>query len=251
MQILRVSTCPTSTFLRKDASKQPSHLHQGSRPTFREAPPTFSTESNRHLAPQNLDCPSCREDVRMIAEFSDAMSCHASPSFSMSSQSVGRSLSERPKEKREKRKYRCRKRSPATIERAKTVRRDKANARERRRMNSLNDALELLRSMIPSLPDEPKMTKIETLRKAQEYISQLSMLASSSPSSSSSEEATPYFSSLPCSEASSVDPTPYTSPSFPPPQHAYAQPAMMPCHDFYYHSYPSHDYGDKKIFGSN
>ncbi|KIH56994.1 Helix-loop-helix DNA-binding domain protein, partial [Ancylostoma duodenale] len=69
--------------------------------------------------------------------------------------------------KREKRKYRCRKRSPATIERARIVRRDKANARERRRMNSLNDALEHLRTILPSVPDEPKMTKIETLRVAQ------------------------------------------------------------------------------------
>ncbi|KJH52233.1 Helix-loop-helix DNA-binding domain protein [Dictyocaulus viviparus] len=69
--------------------------------------------------------------------------------------------------RREKRKYRCRKRSPATIERARVVRRDKANARERRRMNNLNDALEHLRTLLPSVPDEPKMTKIETLRVAQ------------------------------------------------------------------------------------
>ncbi|VDO74894.1 unnamed protein product [Heligmosomoides polygyrus] len=80
--------------------------------------------------------------------------------------------------KREKRKYRCRKRSPATIERARIVRRDKvssppssANARERRRMNSLNDALEHLRTLLPSVPEEPKMTKIETLRVAQGYAS--------------------------------------------------------------------------------
>ncbi|PAV61545.1 hypothetical protein WR25_09868 [Diploscapter pachys] len=86
--------------------------------------------------------------------------------------------------KREKRKYRCRKRSPATIERARTMRRDKANARERRRMNSLNDALELLRSMLPTLPDEPKMTKIETLRKAQDYIQTLYQLTSLASDSS-------------------------------------------------------------------
>ena len=34
-------------------------------------------------------------------------------------------------------------------------------------MNSLNDALEQLRNILPQLPDEPKMTKIETLRVAQ------------------------------------------------------------------------------------
>ncbi|CAI4227168.1 unnamed protein product [Auanema sp. JU1783] len=83
-----------------------------------------------------------------------------------------------PEMKREKRRYRCRKRSPATIERARVVRRDKANARERRRMNSLNDALEHLRTILPQLPDEPKMTKIETLRVAQGYIRYLSSILS-------------------------------------------------------------------------
>ncbi|VDO79146.1 unnamed protein product [Haemonchus placei] len=51
------------------------------------------------------------------------------------------------------------------------IRRDKANARERRRMNSLNDALEHLRTLLPTEPEEPKMTKIETLRVAQGYVS--------------------------------------------------------------------------------
>jgi hypothetical protein len=74
---------------------------------------------------------------------------------------------------KKKRKYRCRPRSPETIVRAKRVRRSKANARERRRMHSLNDALELLRRVLPQLPDEPRMTKIETLRMAHNYISLL------------------------------------------------------------------------------
>uniref|UniRef100_A0A8R1HL96 BHLH domain-containing protein n=2 Tax=Caenorhabditis japonica TaxID=281687 RepID=A0A8R1HL96_CAEJA len=123
-------------------------------------------------------------------------------------------------EKRQKRKYRCRKRSPATIERAKTVRRDKANARERRRMNSLNDALEHLRTILPALPDEPKMTKIETLKKAQEYIASLAyQLSSSSPDP---DHPSPVFSTNCCENAScgccsSVQSTPFQSPSFPPP----------------------------------
>lgn len=62
--------------------------------------------------------------------------------------------------RREKRKYRCRVRSPETVFRAKRVRRSKANERERRRMHSLNDALEQLRKALPQLPDEPKLTKI-------------------------------------------------------------------------------------------
>lgn len=62
--------------------------------------------------------------------------------------------------KRTKRKYRCRVRSPETIRRTKQIRRSKANARERRRMHNLNEALEKLRRTLPQLPDEPKLTKI-------------------------------------------------------------------------------------------
>ncbi|KAE9419976.1 hypothetical protein Angca_005780, partial [Angiostrongylus cantonensis] len=97
--------------------------------------------------------------------------------------------------KREKRKYRCRKRSPATIERARAVRRDKANARERRRMNNLNDALEHLRMLLPSVPDEPKMTKIETLRVAQGYITFLSSILADADGYRPPLEITPYMSS--------------------------------------------------------
>uniref|UniRef100_A0A0M3I2N5 BHLH domain-containing protein n=1 Tax=Ascaris lumbricoides TaxID=6252 RepID=A0A0M3I2N5_ASCLU len=81
--------------------------------------------------------------------------------------------------RREKRKYRCRVRSPETVFRAKRVRRSKANERERRRMHSLNDALEQLRKALPQLPDEPKLTKIETLRLANNYIYALAQVLKS------------------------------------------------------------------------
>ncbi|KAL3994799.1 Helix-loop-helix DNA-binding domain family protein [Acanthocheilonema viteae] len=81
--------------------------------------------------------------------------------------------------KRTKRKYRCRVRSPETIRRTKQIRRSKANARERRRMHNLNEALEKLRRTLPQLPDEPKLTKIETLRMANNYIYALRQILSS------------------------------------------------------------------------
>ncbi|VDM19080.1 unnamed protein product [Wuchereria bancrofti] len=81
--------------------------------------------------------------------------------------------------KRTKRKYRCRVRSPETIRRTKQIRRSKANARERRRMHNLNEALEKLRRILPQLPDEPKLTKIETLRMANKYIYALRQILSS------------------------------------------------------------------------
>uniref|UniRef100_A0A4W5NZ50 Neurogenin 3 n=1 Tax=Hucho hucho TaxID=62062 RepID=A0A4W5NZ50_9TELE len=49
-------------------------------------------------------------------------------------------------------------------------RRTKANDRERHRMHNLNSALDLLRSILPALPDDAQLTKIETLRFAHNYI---------------------------------------------------------------------------------
>lgn len=49
-------------------------------------------------------------------------------------------------------------------------RRIKANDRERHRMHNLNSALDALRSILPVLPEDTKLTKIETLRFAHNYI---------------------------------------------------------------------------------
>ena len=55
-------------------------------------------------------------------------------------------------------------------------RRNMANARERRRMNGLNDAFERLREVVPNVNSEQKMSKIETLLVAQTYIKALAKL---------------------------------------------------------------------------
>ncbi|KAL3284933.1 hypothetical protein HHI36_019065 [Cryptolaemus montrouzieri] len=52
-------------------------------------------------------------------------------------------------------------------------RRIAANARERRRMNGLNEAFDRLRQVIPSLDEEHKLSKFETLQMAQTYIAAL------------------------------------------------------------------------------
>lgn len=59
--------------------------------------------------------------------------------------------------------------SPSTLKK----RRLAANARERRRMNGLNEAFDRLREVIPSLDAEHKLSKFETLQMAQNYISSL------------------------------------------------------------------------------
>jgi len=62
--------------------------------------------------------------------------------------------------------------SPAGVEVMKK-RRLAANARERRRMNSLNDAFDRLRDVVPSLGNDRKLSKFETLQMAQTYIAAL------------------------------------------------------------------------------
>ena len=53
------------------------------------------------------------------------------------------------------------------------VRRLKANARERNRMHGLNDALDVLRKHVPCYSKTQKLSKIETLRLARNYIAAL------------------------------------------------------------------------------
>ena len=71
-------------------------------------------------------------------------------------------------------KSRTRARSPTVVVRIKKNRRLKANDRERNRMHMLNKALEKLRKVLPAFPDDTKLTKIETLRFAHNYIWALS-----------------------------------------------------------------------------
>ncbi len=51
-----------------------------------------------------------------------------------------------------------------------------ANARERRRMDSLNVAFDRLRQVVPSLSNDRQLSKYETLQMAQSYISALTEL---------------------------------------------------------------------------
>jgi hypothetical protein len=68
------------------------------------------------------------------------------------------------------RKSRNRAVSPEVLIKVKKTRRLKANDRERNRMHNLNSALDHLRCILPTYPDDAKLTKIETLRFAHNYI---------------------------------------------------------------------------------
>ncbi|XP_025203696.1 pancreas transcription factor 1 subunit alpha-like [Melanaphis sacchari] len=60
--------------------------------------------------------------------------------------------------------------------RQKTQQRQAANLRERRRMQSINEAFEGLRAHIPTLPYEKRLSKVDTLKLAIGYINFLSEL---------------------------------------------------------------------------
>uniref|UniRef100_A0A668AV65 Neurogenin 1 n=1 Tax=Myripristis murdjan TaxID=586833 RepID=A0A668AV65_9TELE len=77
-------------------------------------------------------------------------------------------------QQQQKKRRRGRARSEAAVQVVKKNRRMKANDRERNRMHNLNDALDALRGVLPAFPDETKLTKIETLRFAHNYIWALS-----------------------------------------------------------------------------
>lgn len=62
------------------------------------------------------------------------------------------------------------------------LRRIRANNRERRRIQAINDAMEALRKAIPNTNNKRKLTKLELLRLAQEYIRELSEMLCSSAS---------------------------------------------------------------------
>ncbi|CAL8283744.1 unnamed protein product [Merluccius merluccius] len=69
---------------------------------------------------------------------------------------------------------RRRQRGPATKER--NVRRLESNERERQRMHKLNNAFQALRESIPHIKTEKKLSKIETLTLAKNYIKSLTTI---------------------------------------------------------------------------
>lgn len=78
-----------------------------------------------------------------------------------------------------------------SLERAQRRRRLAANARERRRMLGLNIAFDRLRSVIPNLESDKKLSKSETLQMAQIYIATLSELLEDSACGTQTPEASP------------------------------------------------------------
>ncbi|VDN02056.1 unnamed protein product [Thelazia callipaeda] len=67
------------------------------------------------------------------------------------------------------------------------LRRKAANERERKRMNSINEAFDRLRHLLPLLPRDRKLSKVSTLREAIRYIKQLNLLINDGNAASTGE----------------------------------------------------------------
>ncbi|KAH3843258.1 hypothetical protein DPMN_116770 [Dreissena polymorpha] len=81
-----------------------------------------------------------------------------------------RDAQETPKKRQRCSKARGKRRDPEISQTLRKSRRTMANDRERTRMHSLNDALENLKRVLPNCGEDSKLTKIETLRMASNYI---------------------------------------------------------------------------------
>ncbi|XP_071986842.1 neurogenin-3 [Engystomops pustulosus] len=117
-------------------------------------------------------------DVSDEEDHSLSLPCSPAPSAGSEGCSVGEKfpLSDcrESQSKRQKGRRRSQVKNEVTVIKQKKNRRIKANDRERNRMHNLNSALDALRSVLPTFPDDAKLTKIETLRFAHNYIWALS-----------------------------------------------------------------------------
>ncbi|XP_078087583.1 neurogenin-1 [Mustelus asterias] len=111
----------------------------------------------------------------LIASPSSSISTpHAEP-LSSPAPSSNLDSSAEPRDKKRRAKGRSKAKSQSGgVHLVKRSRRTKANDRERNRMHNLNSALDDLRGVLPTFPDDAKLTKIETLRFAHNYIWALS-----------------------------------------------------------------------------
>ncbi|XP_019641967.1 PREDICTED: protein dimmed-like [Branchiostoma belcheri] len=95
------------------------------------------------------------------------------PRGSVSSPSISSTDEAQPKEKKARggaKKTSPRRRRAALSARERNLRRLESNERERQRMHSINDAFQGLRDVIPHVNADRKLSKIETLTLAQNYI---------------------------------------------------------------------------------
>ncbi|XP_061747886.1 neurogenin-1-like [Nerophis ophidion] len=146
-------------------------------------------------------------DARAHVHDIDSNSCDF---FPLTDDDDSRASAPPPPQKKKRRRGRAR--SATAVHVVKKSRRLKANDRERNRMHNLNDALEELREVLPALPDDSKLTKIETLRLAHNYIWALSETLRIADLTRTPAE--PWFSCSSSSSSSSSSPPSSSSPAY-------------------------------------
>ena len=117
----------------------------------------ISKTLNLHCVNNQENITSTRNDMKQIPG-ANCTNDHFSSLIAKSLDSINR------------RRLRNRNNVPEVVRRK---RRLAANARERRRMDSLNLAFDRLRSVLPQLSNEEKLSKFDSLQMAQTYISTL------------------------------------------------------------------------------
>ncbi|XP_049542785.1 basic helix-loop-helix neural transcription factor TAP-like [Anopheles darlingi] len=132
-------------------------------------PPAKKARGRQSLKDKSLE--------KLGTEFCPSLGVQTSTPTKPAEQAATGNGEQKPKRKYAMGKSRItRNRSPTQVMRIKRVRRLKANDRERNRMHTLNEALERLRLTLPTFPEDTKLTKIETLRFAYNYIFSLVQL---------------------------------------------------------------------------
>ena len=135
--------------------------------SFRSSSPEFVSLSIPKYLPINLEIQN--EPVKNFPLKSE----FASDSENNSSDCNSSSLQDEVQSENPKTTTRKQRRSKQILPQIKKKRRLAANARERKRMQSLNDAFDRLRQYLPALSDDRQFSKHETLQMAQSYISAL------------------------------------------------------------------------------
>ncbi|MEE6479345.1 hypothetical protein FKM82_012225 [Ascaphus truei] len=120
------------------------------------------------------DYDTCSQMSYSPSDDENCTSLQTSSPFSTGNMTSPAQTPEKCEDEKKKKRGRSRVKNDGVLHTIKKTRRVKANDRERSRMHNLNSALDELRSILPSFPDDTKLTKIETLRLAHNYIWALS-----------------------------------------------------------------------------
>ncbi|XP_067828426.1 neurogenin-3-like [Heptranchias perlo] len=134
------------------------------------SPVSFSSEGEQYFTLSEDESASFDSRRLLLSPDSAPTPDHPTHRFDSGEEAGGLRSRKAAEPKKRKARSRPRVKTEATATKQRKNRRTKANDRERNRMHNLNDALDALRGVLPTFPDDAKLTKIETLRFAHNYI---------------------------------------------------------------------------------